>query len=88
MFPVTLQDKQDNVVTVWPPCYGFLQHSNYHGGDDCDEDSDYYDPITYEANEGWTQYVHVWDSSYSLMQSSGSDELLSNLMSMEDIRII
>lgn len=88
MFPVTLQDKHDNVLTVWPPCYGFLQHSNYHGGDDCDEDDDYYDPITYEANEGWTQYVHVWDSSYSLMQSSGRDELLSDLMSMEDIRII
>ena len=41
MFPVTLQSwkESEDVVTVWPPCYGFLKAGYYQGGDyDDDED--------------------------------------------------
>ena len=54
MFPVTLEDTEGNVLTVHPPCYGFLQLRNYNGGVDEDDDEydDYFDPNMYEATHG------------------------------------
>lgn len=55
MFPVTLEFHDNTVVTVLPPCYGFLKKGNWSGGyyssDDDDDDDDYYD-TTYEVEDG------------------------------------
>ncbi len=90
MFPVTLEDTEGNVLTVNPPCYGFLQLRNYNGGvdEDDDEDDDYFDPNMYEATHGWNMHVRVWHEEANVRSADGEEFLLSREMDMCKIKHI
>nr|DAE36495.1 MAG TPA: hypothetical protein [Caudoviricetes sp.] len=91
MFPVTLEDTEGNVLTVYPPCYGFLQLRNYNGGADEGDDGkydEYFEPNTYEATRGWNMHVKVWSEASNIRSADGQDCLLSDEMDMCDIKHI
>ena len=89
MFPVTLEDTEGNVLTVNPPCYGFLQLRNYNGGVDEDDDEDeYFDPNMYEATHGWNMHVRVWHEEANVRSADGEEFLLSREIDMCKIKHI
>lgn len=68
MFPVSLEFYNGNVVTVNPPCYGFLKQgnwSNISSFDHDEDDDDYYDDGSpeYEYCEGWNIIYDVSGTS-------------------------
>lgn len=89
MFPVTLEDTEGNVLTVHPPCYGFLQLRNYNGGvDEDDYEDEYFDPNMYEATHGWNMHVRVWSEEANVRSADGEEFLLSREMDMCKIKHI
>lgn len=92
MFPVTLQSwkESEDVVTVWPPCYGFLKAGYYQGGDydedDEDDDPDYYN--TYDSNYGWNIRIKVWSKNMMVRQGTAEENVLENMLPMSEIKYI
>lgn len=99
MFPVTLEFKGDAILTVLPPCYGFLKAGNWSGSGDgyYDEDDDAYyddDTVTYEAVEGswhmeFQRYMNgPYQNSISRESRSIDEFCLGNRYDLSDLKII
>lgn len=93
MFPVTLEDVHGGVMTVWPPCYGFLQKANYNGGDynsdDDDDDYDYYESNTYPISFAWNMITRLYREESSPARADAFQEVvLEREMAMDDIKHI
>lgn len=90
MFPVTLEDKHGAVLTVWPPCYGFLQLENYSGGDEYYDDDDDYDPRnTYDVTDGsWNIHLEGPKNPTNVEYGRTEETVLEEVMSFVDIKYI
>ena len=87
MFPVTLESKSGDLLTVWPPCYGFMQQENYSGGD-YDEDCDYDSPNTYDVSAGWNLKLNMGSRSNIVSHGRCVEAVLEDQMSMMGIAYI
>lgn len=84
MFPVSLEFKDGEVATVFPPCYGFLKHNQWDGGGDDDYQ------ITYEVIDGWHFQFEGrnWRSSVNMEGMEPEEVVLGDYYSLSNLSTI